>query len=243
MASNALRQRQGSYARGEDTRRRILQTALEVFAAEGYEGASTRLLAERAGVNLPAIQYYFGSKEGLYRAVIENIVQHNEMHLAPLSLKLKVALDDPATPKERLLDLLCEMLESFVALLSSGGQDDSRRLFYARAEIECTAGLDFLHKHSSRQVFDPCLALVARLLHKSTDDPDCIVRTLMLLGQATIFCNRGVRDAIGLNVEDRLGEICGALRSSTKAIMRAAMAQAQRHTPTTEPAPESTDAD
>ena len=57
--------------RSEDTRLRILQAALEVFAAEGYDGASTRTLAQRAGVNLPALQYYFGSKEGLYRAVID----------------------------------------------------------------------------------------------------------------------------------------------------------------------------
>ena len=75
-----------------DTRRRILDTALEVFAAEGYEGASTRLLAERAGVNLPAIQYYFGSKEGLYRAVIDSIVEHTEAHMAPLAARVKAAL-------------------------------------------------------------------------------------------------------------------------------------------------------
>lgn len=241
MNQNGLRQRLGSYARGEDTRRRILQTALEVFAAEGYDGASTRLLAERAGVNLPAIQYYFGSKEGLYRAVIEHIVQHNETHLAPLSAKLQAVLGDPETPAEPLLDLLCEMLESFVTLISSGVQDESRRLFYARAEIECTAGLDFLHKHSMRQVFDPCLALVARLLGKSTEDRDCIIQALMLLGQTTIFCNRGVRDSIGVNAMERREEICAVLRSNTRAIMHAAMAQVRTQQSMDEPVPQPAD--
>ena len=65
MNHSVLRQRTGAYARGEDARRRILEAALEMFATVGYEGTSTRHLAERAGVNLPAIQYYFGSKEGL----------------------------------------------------------------------------------------------------------------------------------------------------------------------------------
>ena len=63
------------HQRGEDTRGRILEAALELFAASGFEGASTRTIAERAGVNLPAIQYLFGSKEGLYRAVVEQFSQ------------------------------------------------------------------------------------------------------------------------------------------------------------------------
>jgi TetR/AcrR family transcriptional regulator, regulator of cefoperazone and chloramphenicol sensitivity len=234
MGHPTLRQRLGSYARGEDTRRRILETALDIFATEGYEGASTRLLAERAGVNLPAIQYYFGSKEGLYRAVIEYIVQYNEAHFAPLMIKMKAALDDHTASPERLLDLLCEMLEGFITLITCGGQDNSRRLFYARAEIECTAGLDFLHKHSSRQVFDPCLALVARLLGKSVDDQDCIVHTLMLLGQATIFCNRGVRGGIAMNVAARLDEVRAVLRSNTRAIMQAVMAEKYQDRATTQ---------
>ena len=88
-------------SRGEDTRRRILETALQVFATEGYEGASTRQLAERAGVNLPAIQYYFGSKEGLFRAVIDSIIERTETHMAPLAVEVKGALADPATLARR----------------------------------------------------------------------------------------------------------------------------------------------
>src|SRR5260370_11343639 len=94
--------RPGSQARGEDTRRRILDAALEVFAAEGYEGASTRRLAERAGVNLPAIPYYFGSKEGLYRAVIGRIIRDTEAHMAPLAARVEAALARHDTPREEL---------------------------------------------------------------------------------------------------------------------------------------------
>src|SRR3984957_17181712 len=107
------RHRPGSQSRGEDTRRRILETALQVFATEGYEGASTRQLAERAGVNLPAIQYYFGSKEGLFRAVIDSIIERTETHMAPLPTEVRAALADPATPRAALVELLCRMLEAF----------------------------------------------------------------------------------------------------------------------------------
>ena len=152
MNQIASRHRPGTHARGEDTRRRILDAALEVFAAEGYEGASTRLLAERAGVNLPAIQYYFGSKEGLYRAVIDSIIEHTEAEMAPLAIRVKAALARPDTPREELLELLCLMLEAFVALVSNGKQIEAKRLFFARAEVEDTPGLERLHESGMRQI-------------------------------------------------------------------------------------------
>jgi len=222
----AARQRLGSYARGEDTRRRILETALEIFAAEGYEGTSTRVLAERAGVNLPAIQYYFGSKQGLYRAVIESIVQHNETHMGPFAVKVRAALADPESAPDKLLDLLCQMLEGFVSLILSGEQKESRRMLYARAEIEQTAGLDLLHEKGVKQIFEPCLALAARLLGQSVEDQAVVMRTLALIGQVTIFCNQTVREMLELQELDdpRVRAIQSLVRAHTQAIMRDAIA-------------------
>jgi AcrR family transcriptional regulator len=112
------RSRPAVQARGEDTRRRILETALDLFAAQGYEGASTRQIAEGAGVNLPAIQYYFGNKEGLYRAIIEDIAAETDRHMASLAPRVRAALDAADTPREELAALLCEMLETFVVLVT-----------------------------------------------------------------------------------------------------------------------------
>jgi AcrR family transcriptional regulator len=55
-----------------DARRRILQGALEVFAARGFDGARTRDIADAAGVNLGLLQYYFGGKEKLWRAAVDH---------------------------------------------------------------------------------------------------------------------------------------------------------------------------
>ena len=96
MSDLKTRQRAGTYQRGEDTRRRILDAALPAFARDGYEGVSTRALAEQAGVNLPAIQYYFGSKEGLYRAVIESIARGIEECMAPIAARVREAVARPA---------------------------------------------------------------------------------------------------------------------------------------------------
>src|SRR6201996_4126835 len=88
----AIHYRPAAHGKGEDTSRRILLAAIEVFAEEGYDGASTRSLASRAGVNAPAIQYYFGSKEGLYRAVIAHIAHLVEERLEPVGQRIAAAL-------------------------------------------------------------------------------------------------------------------------------------------------------
>jgi TetR/AcrR family transcriptional regulator, regulator of cefoperazone and chloramphenicol sensitivity len=55
----------------ESTRARLLETAGEVFAEKGYEAATVREICDQAGVNLAAINYYFGGKESLYVQTLE----------------------------------------------------------------------------------------------------------------------------------------------------------------------------
>jgi AcrR family transcriptional regulator len=55
------------------TKARILQVAQEVFAERGFDGASTREIAGRAGVNISSLHYHWDSKETLYVAVFEHI--------------------------------------------------------------------------------------------------------------------------------------------------------------------------
>ena len=52
----------------KSTKEAILDTALELFALQGYDATSTRQIAQKSGANLSAISYHFGSKEGLYKA-------------------------------------------------------------------------------------------------------------------------------------------------------------------------------
>lgn len=61
-----------SAARAE-TERAILSAAEAVFAEHGYRGATTGMIAERAGIPKANLHYYFATKEALYRQVVENI--------------------------------------------------------------------------------------------------------------------------------------------------------------------------
>jgi len=54
-----------------DKKDHILDVAEKIFSDVGYDGASTRMISGEAGVNMAMLNYYFGSKEGLFMAVIE----------------------------------------------------------------------------------------------------------------------------------------------------------------------------
>ncbi len=68
---------------GDVTRRRLVEAALTEFAAHGYDGASTRAIAERAGVHQPLINYHFRSKADLWRESVSALFDELASQLAP----------------------------------------------------------------------------------------------------------------------------------------------------------------
>ncbi len=83
--------------RGQRTKERILEEACKVFAEKGYRDATHVEICNRAGANTAAVNYYFASKEALYRAVFEHLTQ-----LADTLYPLDGGLPQEAPPEERL---------------------------------------------------------------------------------------------------------------------------------------------
>ena len=60
--------------RGRDTRARLRELSLQLFAEQGYEKTSLREIAEHLGVTKAALYYYFKSKEDIVRSLVEDYV-------------------------------------------------------------------------------------------------------------------------------------------------------------------------
>lgn len=93
--------------KGALTRQRILDAAELLFAARGFDGASLRWIAERAGIREPGLYNYFDSKRALYAAVLDRalapMLQVLQAQLAPGASKEEFA-QLPATMTDLLLE-------------------------------------------------------------------------------------------------------------------------------------------
>ncbi|MGQ7853515.1 TetR/AcrR family transcriptional regulator [Pedobacter sp. WC2501] len=78
-----------------DKRQAILEAAEKLFCETGYEGTSTRQIAKESGANMAMINYYFGSKEGVFVEIM------NE-RIAGFTSQLKIINEDKISALEKL---------------------------------------------------------------------------------------------------------------------------------------------
>jgi TetR/AcrR family transcriptional regulator, regulator of cefoperazone and chloramphenicol sensitivity len=175
---------ESGYARGDQTRQRIILAAMQLFGERGFEGATTRDIAAAADVNAPALQYYFDNKEGVYLACIEYIIDDVRAMFEPALKQAKAVLQANA-PKTQLIEaflgVYAVILDS-ILLQPHAGQ---RRLFLARelnGEEPSPAGR--LLRRRLRQPFAKVFhELLGRISGLSGDDPVTRIRMMGLKGQ------------------------------------------------------------
>ncbi|MGY6242473.1 CerR family C-terminal domain-containing protein [Burkholderia ambifaria] len=178
----------GGYARGDETRRRIIDAAIELFGEHGFAGASTRDIAAKAGVNAPALQYYFENKEGVYRACVEAIAEIGWSVLGPAVEHARAALDAEADV-DALIDAFIVILRTLADRIFTVPKTLGQRMFFAREQVgrEPAGATDILMKRVRKPLNDVSAELVGRISGRPADDPVTQLRTMSLFGQLTVF--------------------------------------------------------
>src|SRR3984893_7567950 len=93
-----------------DTRSRVQQVALELFAEQGYEKTSLREIAERPGVTKAALYYHFKSKEDIVHSFTDD-------YFAAIDDLVDWGKQQPRTEETRL-----EILDRYVGIVLGGGE-------------------------------------------------------------------------------------------------------------------------
>jgi len=133
--------------RQEDGRARILSSALEVFSTAGFEGASLRRIAERAGVMHQLVVYHFKTKDALWRAVITSILGDNIEQFTAWRKRLKA--DSPSQALRTMVRqfvLFTARRPEFHRIATFEGRADNARIrwlleTYVRPYFEFSTGL------------------------------------------------------------------------------------------------------
>ncbi|MCH8544746.1 MAG: TetR family transcriptional regulator [Alcanivorax sp.] len=137
---------------------RILDTAEVLFAEKGFAETSLRAITSKAGVNLAAVNYHFGSKEALIQAIFERF-------LAPFCAELgasmaQLAADGETVDLERLLRMM-----SRTALGAHGSSPERLALFFRLSGLAYTQAQGHLRRFIRERygdVFNRFLMLLAK---------------------------------------------------------------------------------
>ncbi|HYX65680.1 MAG TPA: TetR/AcrR family transcriptional regulator [Burkholderiales bacterium] len=143
-----------------ETRTRILDAAEELFMQHGFEATSMRLLTAKAGVNLAAVNYHFGSKDALIEAVFRRRLDPmNQARVAELE---KVEAQPGAAAPEAIIRAFLSPTLKLVEDAKGGGRNFIRLL--GRTYTEPTKAIRQLIGQMYAPVMDRFKAALERAL-------------------------------------------------------------------------------
>ena len=159
------------------TRQRILAAALDLFADRSYEGATTREIAQRAGVSQPSLGYHFRTKEELWRAAVDQLFTELRASLAARLDGLR-GVDDVTTAEL--------VVRDFIAF--SAAHPHLHRIITQESKGE-GGRIDWLVDTHVRPLYEATTALFARLAEQGAvpDVPAPFLYYILTGAGPTIF--------------------------------------------------------
>jgi AcrR family transcriptional regulator len=157
---------------GQRTRDGLQTAALELIAQRGQEGVTLREITDRAGANVAAVSYHFGSLKKLCDAAIEHAL---ERYLDDKILEL-----DSLAPTATLHEVAVAFARPMMRALAAGGQDLAVMRTVARVGIDPPQGWDRLDDKFDRSRRGAVRVLAPNL--PGVDDEELIFRTRCAAG-------------------------------------------------------------
>lgn len=184
----ARHSRQIPPAGAEDPRERILSAAGREFAERGFDAATIRDICLAAGVNVAAVNYYFGDKRRLY---IESVKHAHEERVRQVPLPEW----QPGTPPDRKLhDFVANMLERMLGL----GQPPWQVRLMMREVLQPTEACRELVEDYIRPHFAVLVSVLRELTAGRLGEPELRRVGISIVGQCFLY--RAAGEVVGMLV-------------------------------------------
>jgi len=171
---------------------RLIEVAIEQFGQNGMSAVGTRAIADAAGLQMSAITYHFGGKEGLYRACAEHIAARMGEHLAPV-LAHAGAEDTDSGDAAGAHAAILAILGGLVTVMMRDEVASIAR-FVVREQMNPTPAFDIIYDRAMQRVVERMSVLLQRVARGALNTEELRVRSIALLGQ--VFAFRFARAAL-----------------------------------------------
>jgi AcrR family transcriptional regulator len=172
----------------DEPRDRILSAAGREFAAHGYESATIRDICLAAGVNVAAVNYYFGDKQRLY---IESVKHAHEQRVRQVPLPAWTA---GTPPRDKLHDFVDNMLERMLGF----GQPPWQVRLMMREVLHPTEACRELVEDYIRPHFALLVSILDELAHGRLSQAELRRVALSIIGQCFLY--RAAGDVVAMLV-------------------------------------------
>lgn len=178
-------------ARNDGTREKLLLAALDLFGQFGFDGVSTRQLANSAGVNLQAINYYFDNKRGLYNAVADYLISRLQLRLGDMRKLIFGRLAEAQSGQRPIAAdearaVLTTISETLLTLFTH--EESAAWVRYmVREQAEPTEAYDRLYGGFMQPMLNAARHLVGILLGDDPNSDRVRLRTLSLVGSLIVY--------------------------------------------------------
>jgi AcrR family transcriptional regulator len=164
---------------------RLITVAIRLFGQRGFEAASTRQIATAAGLNTPALQYYFDNKEGLYAACAEHIASNGWEVMKEVVESAEAQLAEGADD-EALIEAYCVMQARLADFFNDASGD--WLLWMTREQTALGSSSGYLMNHPKiKRMIGVRRAIVARLLHLPVRHAESVLQEMALTGHLLHF--------------------------------------------------------
>lgn len=172
--------------RGNAARLALIDAGVELFGRLGLEGATTRELARAAGQNIAAIPYHFGSKEGLYRAVAEHMLDAFFQQNLGVIERTEILLAGGHANSSALLQALRALT---IGLLTMFTREETRAMsrLMSREQLDPTATFDLFYERAIGRAHGCVAGLLDQYSGLQTGRIDSALRAHVLLGSLLGF--------------------------------------------------------
>jgi len=175
-----------SSTRGDQTREALIDAAIEIFGRDGFRAASTRSIADAAGVNQALIGYHFGGKPGLYLAAFERITGAVEQHLLPVTQPIEEEFRRGEVDRERSVAYVLTMIDAIVATFTLPESEAWARLIL-REQQNPSDAFDRLYDRVLGRHLTLMTALIARVRRLDPQSIEARLISQTVIGQGLVF--------------------------------------------------------
>lgn len=207
-----------------DTRGRLLEAGVDIFGKHGFDAATTRMIAKKAGVNIAAIPYYFNGKEGLYHTVVSHITGKLESEVESTLVEIEEWVAQGQLNRKEALVLLEKLLEKMINFMVGSPEAARFARIVLREQLYPSSAYDIIFNG----IMAPMINAVAKMVATTTGETlsrAASLRALALLGQIIVF--RVARETMvrALDLEgyssEETTEIRGVILEQTRAAIEA----------------------